>query len=264
VIVHLVVAWCLASAPARDPQAKAGEAAFAEQRWDEASAAFDAAYRNTGDAAFLYARAQAERRAGRCKLAIVLYEQFVATAPGPEGRSAAEQYIAECRALLPAEPTEPDPIAAPEPIDDAPPMTTPAPRVRPWQRDPLAATLVALGGGALVAGAVLVPLAYRTARTADDARDDRAYAERFDQARAREIGGAIALSIGVALVIGGVTRWVVQARRAERPPPLTRRAAIAGSDRPASRSTGPLAREPRICGRLSGVCILVVVVIVTS
>ena len=80
-IVHLVVAWCLASAPARDPQAKAGEAAFAEQRWDEASAAFDAAYRNTGDAAFLYARAQAERRAGRCKLAIVLYEQFVAENP---------------------------------------------------------------------------------------------------------------------------------------------------------------------------------------
>ncbi len=212
-IVHLAVAWCLVAAPARDPQAKAGEAAFAEQRWDEASAAFDAAYRNTGDAAFLYARAQAERRAGRCKLAIVLYEQFVATSPGPEGRSAAEQYIAECRALLPAAPPEAEPVAPPEPLADAQPVPPPTPRVRPWQRDPLAATLVALGGGALVAGAVLVPLAYRTARAADDAGDDRAYGQRFDQARAREIGGAIALSIGAALVVGGVTRWVVQARR---------------------------------------------------
>lgn len=210
-IAHVVVALALTMAPARDPQAVAGEAAFAEGRWDDASAAFDAAWRNSQDPAFLYARAQAERRAGRCKLAIVLYEQFVAAGVGPEGRAAAEQYIAECRALLPVEP--PPPVVVPPPVDAPPETVTPR---RPWHRDPLAAALVAGGGVALVAGAVLVPLAYRTAKRADDAPDDRAYADRFATASRLELGGAIALSVGTALVVGGIVRWAVLARRARR------------------------------------------------
>lgn len=199
-------------APARDPQAVAGEAAFAEARWDDASAAFDAAYRNTGDPAFLYARAQAERRAGRCKLAIVLYEQFVASGVGSEGKAAAEQYIQECRALLPAEP--PPPVVDPDP-DAAEPVTPPPlPPPRPWHRDPLAGVLVGVGGVALVAGAVLIPLGYRRADDADDAPDDRDYAKDFESASRLELGGALALSVGSALVVGGIVRWAILRRRA--------------------------------------------------
>lgn len=203
-IVHLVVACALTMAPARDPQAVAGEAAFADERWDDASTAFDAAYRNTGDPAFLYARAQAERRAGRCKLAIVLFEQFVAAGVGPEGSAAAKQYIEECRALLPAEPPPPvvDPI-----VDPVPPPPVPPPR--PWHRDPLAATLVGTGGAAAIAGAVLVALAYRGARDADDASDDERFASGYRSASRLELGGAVALSVGAALVVGGVVRWAV-------------------------------------------------------
>jgi hypothetical protein len=212
VIVHLVVACALTIAPARDPQAVAGEAAFAEERWDDASVAFDAAYRNTGDPAFLYARAQAERRAGRCKLAIVLYEQFVATGVGPEGSAAAKQYIEECRALLPADPPPAtDPVAEPVVGPMPPPPVAPP---RPWHRDPLAASLVGAGGAAAVAGAVLVALAYRGARRADDASDDERFASGYRSASRLELGGAVALSIGTALVIGGVVRWAVLRSRA--------------------------------------------------
>lgn len=206
-ILHLVVACALTMAPARDPQAVVGEAAFAEERWDDASAAFDAAYRNTGDPAFLYARAQAERRAGRCKLAIVLYEQFVAADVGEEGSAAATQYIAECRALLPADPPPPVPV---DPVIEPPPE----PKPRPWHRDPLAAALVGGGGAALVAGAVLIPLGYGRAEKADGASDDRRFASGYRTASRLELGGAVALSVGAALVIGGVVRWVVLRRRA--------------------------------------------------
>ncbi len=213
-ILRGLLAFALAAAPVeRDPNAAAGEAAFADGRWDEASAAFAAAHRSTGDPAFLYARAQAERRADRCKLAIDLLEQFIATAPPPQGQAAATQYIAECRARLPAELPPPPPTAI---IEPTPPPPS-APRPPPWRRDVLGAALVGGGGVGLVAGAVLLPLAYRAASRADTAGDDRAYGEQFAKARRLEIGGAIALSVGTALIVGGIIRWVTLARRSGRP-----------------------------------------------
>lgn len=216
-IVHLALAFAmlLGPAPARDPDAAAGEAAFTAGRWDEASAAFDAAYRSTGNAAYLYARAQAERRADRCKVAIVLYEQFIASGPPPEGEQAAQQYIAECRALLPAEPLPSTVVetSPPAPRDPTPVEPPPSPTPSRTGRDPLALALAVTGGAAVVAGAVLVPLAYRGVSSAADAPDDRDYADRFARARRLEIAGALALSFGAALVTSAVVRWIVLARR---------------------------------------------------
>lgn len=225
-IVRLAVALALAAAPAaRDPQAKAGEAAFAEERWDEASAAFDAAYRSTGDPAFLYARAQAERRAGRCRLAVVLYEQFAAATTAPEARAAAEQYIAECRALLPAD--APVPEVEPRADDDptgVPRISPPRPDAAPpWHRDATGGVLVGLGSAGLVAGAILVPLGYRTAAGASDAADDRDYRGDFTRARRLEIGGAVAMSVGAALLVAGIVRWATLARRSRRSGDTARR-----------------------------------------
>ena len=73
--------------------------------------------------------------------------------------------------------------------------------------------LAVTGGAAVVAGAVLVPLAYRGVSSAADAPDDRDYADRFARARRLEIAGALALSFGAALVTSAVVRWIVLARR---------------------------------------------------
>lgn len=211
----LALALCLALAPDRDPDVVAGEAAYREGRWDDASVAFDAAWRRSGNPTFLYTRAQVERKAGRCEVAIELYEQFLTTSPPAEAERAAQEYLAECRASLPP----PDPVATtpPDPVPatiDAPPP--PQPRARRWNRDPLAPVLVATGGAAMIGGAALLGVAAARFHGARDEPDDGDYSDRIAGARRLEIAGATVLPIGTALVIGGVIRWALLARAERR------------------------------------------------
>lgn len=202
----------LALAPARDPDVVAGEAAYREGRWDDASVAFDAAYRRSGNPTFLYTRAQVERKAGRCDVAIGLFEKFLATSPPEAAGKAAQEYLDECRASVPKEdPTQPPPPRVEvDPADSVPPDESSA---RPWHRDPLGASLVATGAAALVAGAALTAVAHRDVDRAADAPDDRDYVDRLDRARTLQIAGATLMPVGAALVIGGAIRWAVLAKR---------------------------------------------------
>jgi hypothetical protein len=214
--VSLALALVLALAPeARDPDVVAGEAAYREGRWDDASVAFDAAYRRSGNPTYLYTRAQVERKAGRCDVAIGLFEKFLSTKPPEAAGKAAQEYLDECRASLPA--PEPDPVPPPrveiDPADSLPADDPP----RRWPRDPLAITLVATGGVAMVTGAALVGIAFRDNGRADEAGDDAEYVRRIDRARTLQIAGATVLPIGAALVIGGAVRWAVLAKRDRSP-----------------------------------------------
>ena len=232
------LALALALVAPKNPNVEAGEAAYREGRWDAASVAFAAAYDDTKDPIFLYTRAQAERRAGRCAVAIELYTQFLATHPPQESEQAALRYRDECRALLPPEP-EPAPVPpprtteTPEPVDA--PVRAPA---RPWWRDPAGGVLVGTGAAGIVAGAVLVGLAHRDIDRAASAGDDRSYDERIDRAHRLEIAGGTVLAVGSALVVGGVVRWlVVRSRNAgstRRAPGLAR-----SRSRPRSHSYRP-------------------------
>lgn len=211
----LALALCLALAPDRDPDVVAGEAAYREGRWDDASVAFDAAWRRSGNPTFLYTRAQVERKAGRCEVAIELYEQFLTTSPPAEAERAAQQYLAECRASVPA----PDPIASPP--DPVPPTTDepPPPVAKPtkkWNRDPLAPVLVATGGAAMIGGAVLLGISSSRFDGARDEPDDAEYADRIAGARRLEIAGAVVLPVGTALLVGGIIRWALLARAERR------------------------------------------------
>ncbi len=211
-MLALVLVLAFAAPATRDPDVVAGEAAYREGRWDDASVAFDAAWRRTGNPTFLYTRAQVERRAGRCPVAIELYEQFLGTSPGAQAAAAAERNLDACKASLPATEPEPppDPVPPAETPTDLPPPTTP----RSWRSDPVAPVLVALGGAALVTGGALVGVAYRNVDRADDAPDDRGYADRLAGARRLEIAGATLMPIGTALVVGGIIRWALVARAA--------------------------------------------------
>jgi hypothetical protein len=213
----LAPALVLAPAAARDPDVVAGEAAYREGRWDDASVAFDAAWRRSGDPTFLYTRAQVERRAGRCDKAIELFEQFLGTSPAAEAEAAARRYLEECRASLPPpDPVAADPVPAPVPPvgDEPPPPVAPARPTRRWSRDPLAPVLVSIGGAAMVGGAALLGIAATRFSGARDEPDDRRYADRVAGARRLEIAGATILPIGTALVIGGIVRWALLARGA--------------------------------------------------
>jgi hypothetical protein len=201
------LALALALVAAKNPNVEAGEAAYKDGRWDDASVAFAAAYDDTNDPIFLYTRAQAERRAGRCKLAIELYTQFLATKPPEKAEQAALRYRDECRALLPPEPAPaPAPRTTPaaDTIDE--PVRSPA---RPWWRDPAGGVLVGTGAAGIVTGAVLVGLAHRDLDRAPGASDDRSYGDRIDRAHRLEIAGGTVLAVGSALLVGGVVRWLV-------------------------------------------------------
>lgn len=197
----------IALAPAKNPNVVAGEAAYKDGRWDDASVAFAAAFDDTGEPIYLYTRAQAERRAGRCKLAIDLYTRFLATNPPEKSAQAATRYRDECRAILPPEPT-PAPAPAPvvdTPADDPPPPPPP----KHWSRDPAGAVLVATGAAGIVTGSVLLGLAYRDVNDASAAGDDLGYSDRVERAHRFEIAGGTVLAVGSALLVGGVARWLV-------------------------------------------------------
>ncbi|MEM6996487.1 MAG: hypothetical protein AAF721_38640, partial [Myxococcota bacterium] len=188
------------------------------------SAAFARAYAATGDPTYLYTRAQAERSAGHCDVAIELYEEFIATGPSPQAELAARRYMEDCRAKLPSpqpapvpedDPVAPEPLASSEPSSlDERADEPPAPR--PWFRDPLGDVLVGVGVAAAVTGGALVGVAYRDAGGAESAGDDRAFGQALDRAQTLERAGAVTLGIGGALIIGGVVRWALVARAAKR------------------------------------------------
>ena len=223
-VASLALAAVVAEAPVDDDIA-AGEKAWKEERWDDASEAFARAYEQTGEPKFLYTRAQAERRAGRCKDAIALYEEFLETEPAEKAQELARKYIEECRALLPPEP-EPEPEPQPDPIGDPttddpvvgpePPIVDEPPTAKPWYRDPWGDALVGIGVVAAAAGGAMVGVAYRGANAADDAPDDRAFGQELDRAQTLERAGAITLGVGAALLVGGVVRWAVVGAKGKR------------------------------------------------
>lgn len=208
------LAFVVVLAPAPAQQA---DAAWAEGRYAEAAEAYARAYAETGDIAYLYARAQAQQASGDCVGATATYEAFIATEPLPEAVAAAEAAVEECRALLPAAEPEPPPppaVTTPPPAEPPPPRRDPAPR--PWHRDPAGATLVAVGAAGLVAGTVLAVVARTEQAEAERASDVDEYGEHNDRAVTLSRAAIPVLAVGGALLVGGVVRWALLASKQKR------------------------------------------------
>lgn len=203
--------------PILDRATKAWEA----ERYEQAAEAYAEVYVQTGDIAYLYARAQALQRSGDCETAIETYEAFIATEPLGKAVQAAQARIDECRALLPEPPPEPapdpdpvlDPIAPPVVPDPAPPIDDAS---RPWARDPTAISLATLGGVGIVTGVALAVVAQSEQAAADRADDVVEYGTRNDRAVVLSRVSIPVLAVGGALVVGSAIRWAVLARRNKR------------------------------------------------
>jgi hypothetical protein len=205
-----------AGAPRNDP-ARRAEAAFAAGDYATAATAAAEAHAATGDPTYLYVQAQAERFGGRCELAIEHYRRFIAAVPSSDATLAAQDNIAECEAVL-GRTSVPEP--APEPVEPlAPVEPAPAPADAPrlrrdhWARDPAGGVLVGVGVVALAAGGGLYGRARADERAAGRAGDVVTYGERIDRAYALSRAGVSVMIVGGALVVGGVIRWAVLARR---------------------------------------------------
>ena len=161
-----------------------------------------------------------ELEAGNCDVAVPLFRTFLRDNPPLVDVEAAQDQLARC------EEAQPQPEPAPPPADPPPPAAaaTPqpplpaderSPRRDRWWTDPAGGGLfgsglflVAAGVGMLVGAAV----------SADATRADTAGDYRQGVARARGLNaaGIATATIGTGLVVGGIVRWAIVARRARR------------------------------------------------
>jgi tetratricopeptide (TPR) repeat protein len=203
-----LLALALALAPAGlSPAEQAKERAldaWEAGRYDEARAEIAKAYQLDPLRRYLYARARIEQADGDCATANEFYRRYLAEDPPEVDANAAKRDIAACERQL-AE------AATRRTIDDNA-ASTPE---RPWQKDPLAIGLVTSGAAVLVVGTGLFGRAFVEHKSAQRSRDHAEFDRRVRRARVLSPIGIAGISLGAALVLGGVVRWVIVRRRAK-------------------------------------------------
>lgn len=224
------IVWAALLAATAEPPAPEEEAvtraeqAFAQEDYGAAADAFGDAYASNPLPRYLWAQAQAERLAGDCAAAVILYDRFLDTGPADKDERDAREAKHACQEQLgesaPAEPPEPEPRTAPtttrDPgVDDATGPIDPAPPSR-WYRDPWGGALV--GSGVFVGGigTGLLVSAIRLDREAADAATEGLYETGHEDAVLRQRVGIATLSVGSALVIAGAVRWAIVGTRSRR------------------------------------------------
>lgn len=191
------------------------EAAYDEERWDAASRGFADVFAVDPDPKYLFARAQAERFAGRCNVAIKLWDQFLGLESSPQAVAEARHNRAYCEPVTTPDggtPTTSD--SRPRPADDG--AGRPARPTRAWYRDPAGGVLVATGGVSMVIGASVLGLALSRDRKAAGSDTEGSYVAEKDAVKAPHRAGIAVLSVGGALLVAGVVRWAVVATRSRR------------------------------------------------
>ena len=226
-VVSLVLALAAPGGLLSNPEAKAklqeAQAAFKSEDYDAAAAAVEAAYIIEPNAMLLYPWAQAERSRGNCAAAVELYQRFLDSNPPEAAATPARENMERCKEQLAAEAPEPEPEEEPvdEEIEEEPePEPEPAPvtkdeqpKAKKWYADPVGGVLVGVGVVGVGVGAGLMGAAgSRAKKVADEDMHSDYLAAREGATKLRN-GGAIALSIGGALVIGGVVRYVLVAKK---------------------------------------------------
>src|SRR5688572_15442255 len=176
---------------ANNPHYRAAQAAFADDRWEDAVAALAQAYALDARPEYLFMQAQVLRAHDRCDAAILLYREFIATAPPREDVLAAQAGLELCGATTPAveDSPPPAPIAAK--------AATPTPELPPPRRaDPWTHALVWPGVAIVGTGAGLIAAAHVRAGRADDAPTEPEFDRRSRSATAMSRAGIVLVSVG--------------------------------------------------------------------
>lgn len=214
----LLLAAQLAAGPPADPapedadaHARRGGELFEAGRFSDSARAFESAYEVSENPVYLFAWAQALRRAGNCEVAMDLLERYLETEPPRSDVAVAQDVLDACREVLglPAPEPLPPEVNVPPPVVVTPDVT---PASRPWHRDPLGGVL--LGTGALSAGAAVVLYGLARTRASDRDGTETAYLDRRAgaQAMARV---SIGLAAGAAaLLTGSIIRYALVRRNA--------------------------------------------------
>lgn len=216
-----------------EAQAKLAEAqqAFADEDFDAAAAAVEAAYLIEPEPMLLLPWAQAERSRGNCAAAVELYQRFLDSDPPERMAGPARENMDRCQEQLDAE-AEAEAEVEDEVVEDdvedevvedelpPPPVEKDEPpKAKAWYKDPLGGVLAGVGVVGVGVGAGLLGAGASAAKGAPDQDSHMDYLDERDRATGLRNGGAIALSIGGALLVGGIIRYAVVAKKS--PPKAT-------------------------------------------
>ncbi len=210
-----------------DPEAQTlvseAQILFSEGNFGEAARLIEKAYLIEPVPELLFPWAQAEREQGNCRAAIDLYGRLLEEIP--EGRMAdsARSNIALCEEEMPPE-EEVVPVVEDDPLEDdyVEPEPEPEPvaktddkqpKVKEWYKDPAGGVLTGLGVVGVGAGAALLIVASGNAKGAPDAPSLADYNSQSDTALTQRNAGAGVLSVGGALLVAGVIRYVLVAKK---------------------------------------------------
>lgn len=191
-----------------DAHVRAASEAYQAGDFDRAASEIARAYELAPSPNLLFPWAQAERQRGDCSTAIKLYARYLAEEPGETTAALARDHIETCVASLETESTADQPTARV-------PTKTKDSADRTWIRDPVGGALV--GGGVLFMGVGLGMMVGARSMMIDALESDHAnYASEADRAVTVDRFGIAGLSIGAALVVGGVVRYVLVHRKNRR------------------------------------------------
>lgn len=213
-----------------DPEAQTlvseAQILFSEGNFGDAAKLIEKAYLIEPVPELLFPWAQAEREQGNCRAAIDLYGRLLEEIP--EGRMAdsARNNMALCEEEMPAEEEavaviEDDPLEdeylEPEPEPESEPApatkTDKQPKAKQWYKDPAGGVLTGLGIVGVGAGTALLIVATGNANSAPDAPSLADYNSQSDSALTQRNAGAGVLSVGGALLVAGVIRYVLVAKK---------------------------------------------------
>lgn len=230
----------LLSNPQAQEKFREAQEAFAAEDFDAAAKAVEAAYFIEPKPMLLYPWAQAERSRGDCGAAVELYERFLATDPVPQLADAARENKARCEEQLAAaagaidttdddltieddddlvveddvtDTTEPTPPVEPTPAEPASTPNDTQPKAKAWYLDPVGGVLSGVGIAGVATGVALLVVSKSTADGVADQDSQTGYQGEIDRATGLRNGGAAALSIGGALLVGGVVRYLLVAKK---------------------------------------------------
>ena len=204
-----------------------GTAAFDRGEYAAASRAFAAGYEIEKWTGFLFAWAQAERKAGNCDKAVKLYSRFISTKPGEGAIEHALGWIKECGGTYTEPPPEPVVVSTDEEKklrEDKERQDRARreqeererERARAAQRPGFQHKLaIGLGAGALIAGGIATWALVRSGQDFDRAATVGTYKDvvKFrDRGEDRLLLGRITVGVGLGLATATVLRVVLQDR----------------------------------------------------
>jgi tetratricopeptide (TPR) repeat protein len=187
--------------------------------WKGAVEAFHKGHELDPRPQFLFAIAQAERRRGNCKAAVVYYDRFLATSPPAEQEQAATTQLRRCEGVLAKEQLdtpkpEPTPVVALAPA----PLPQREPDAPPWYTDGVTVATGGVSAALLLTGGAFYLAADGAATEAGDAQTYAEYADLKERAELRQNFAIVSVSVGA--IVGGYAIYrIVRGRPARREAP---------------------------------------------